>query len=109
MNFAAQLAAANRKPAAPEKAAADIQEIRRRNLALGAKAQTDKALARYRAVMEGRGWMTQRQVENALGYAATVSTCYLAKLLREEHVERRNRDGAAKFDRRSGYEWRWKA
>lgn len=108
MNLAAQLQAANNSPS-PTKTEDHVRQIRLRNLALGAKAQSDKAIVRYRAVMEGKGWMTQRQIENALGYAATVSTCYLAKLLREEHVERRNRDGAKKFDRRSGYEWRWKA
>lgn len=103
MNLAAQLRAA----AAPQ-AAATAPHPRLQNLLLGGKAQSAKAHARYQAVMQGRGWMTQSQIENALGYAATVSTAYLAKLLAAKQVERRNRGGAAKFERRRGYEWRWK-
>jgi len=71
-------------------------------------AQTAKAVRRYCSVMQGRGWLTQSQIEGALGYAATVSTGFLHKLNKElKLVERRNKNGAAKFDRRSGYEWRW--
>ena len=58
--------------------------------------------------MQDRGWMTQRQIENALGYAATVSTAYLHKLRDQDLIERRNRDGAPTYTRRAGYEWRWK-
>lgn len=71
-------------------------------------AQTAKAIRRYQAVMQGRGWLTQSQIEGALGYAATVSTGFLHKLHEKlKLIERRNRNGAAKFDRRTGYEWRW--
>lgn len=72
------------------------------------QAQTNKAIRRYKAVMQGRGWLTQTQIEGALGYAATVSTGFLHKLNKElKLIERRNKNGAPKFDRRTGYEWRW--
>lgn len=80
---------------------------RLKNLLLGGPAQSIKARARYRAVMSGRGWMTQRQIEDSLGYAPTVSTAFLNKLLDEGIVERRNRGGVATYARRIGYEWRW--
>ena len=69
---------------------------------------TRKAIAMYRAVMYGAGWLTAFEIECRLGYAKTSSTQFLKKL-REDHklIERRNRDGAAKFDRRHGYQYRW--
>lgn len=103
MNLADQIKAATSTPAPAEKR----KEWRLQNLALGSKAQSEKAVIRYRAVMQGRDWMTQTQIENALGYAATVSTAFLAKLLGLGFVERRNRDGAPTFQRQRGYEWRW--
>lgn len=106
MNLAAQIQAA---AAAAPVIMQTAPHPRLQNLLLGGPAQSTKALTRYRKVMEGRGWMTQRQVENALGYASTVSTAYLAKLLSNGNVERRNRDGAPTYCRRRGYEWRWKA
>ena len=57
--------------------------------------------------MQGKGWMKQTQVENALGYASTVSTCYLRKLHNNGFVERRNFGGEKEFNRKRGYEWRW--
>ena len=55
----------------------------------------------------GDGWVTQAQIEQALGYAATVSTLYIRKLYQREIIERRNRGGAPKFSRTQGYEYRW--
>lgn len=106
MNIATQIQAA---AASSSKTTAPDRHPRLKNLLLGGKAQSTKALDRYRKVMAGRGWMTQRQIENALGYAATVSTAYLAKLLEQGIVERRNRGGVPVFAKRLGYEWRWKA
>lgn len=51
--------------------------------------------------------MKQSEIECALGYAATVSTCFLKKLLEKKLVQRRNKDGAKKFSKRLGYEWKW--
>jgi hypothetical protein len=69
---------------------------------------TADAVARYKAVMYGKDWMTQAQIEGALGYASTVSTDFLKKLWQElKLIERRNRDGAYKYCRKRGYEWRW--
>ena len=76
-----------------------------KNLLLGPSTQSAKALARYLGVMKGRGWMTQNQIESALGHASTSSTRYLNKLMDEGHVERRGRDGKT-YCRRRGYEWR---
>lgn len=69
---------------------------------------TRKAIATYRAVMHGAGWLTAFEIECRLGYTKTSSTQFLKKL-REEHklIERRNRNGAATFDRRHGYQYRW--
>lgn len=104
MNLIAMLEAANR-PSEPKPA--EKPHPRLQNLLLGGRAQSTKALKRYREIMSGRGWMTQTQIENALGYGSTVATKFLRKLLAYNKVERRNRNGAAIFSRRSGYEWRW--
>lgn len=80
---------------------------RLKNLRLGGRAQSTKAHARYRSVMLGRGWMTQRQIEGALGNNANTSTAYLKQLREAGDIERRNKDGAETYARRAGYEWRW--
>ena len=103
MNLAAQIQAAARTappPAAPHP--------RLKNLLLGGPAQSAKALKQYHSAMAGGEWMTQRQIEGRLGYASTVATGFLNKLLADGKVERRNRDGAPVYARRRGYEWRWK-
>ena len=106
MNLAAMLQAAN-QPAQETKEAK--QHARLKNLLLGGPSQSAKALERYRAIMEGKGWMTRQQIENALGYASTVSTRFLEKLLSERRIERRNRGGSPVFKKREGYEWRWRS
>lgn len=84
-----------------------INEQRRKNMALGAKAKSEKAMKAYRGAMQGKGWVTQAQIEQALGYAATVSALYIRKLYQRGIIERRNRGGAPKFSRTQGYEYRW--
>ena len=104
MNLLAQLQAAS---TAPKSAPKQTPQYRLENLKGGPQATAAKALARYRAVVLGKGWVTQAQIENALGYAATVSTLYIRKLYQREIIERRNRGGAPKFSRTQGYEYRW--
>lgn len=108
MNLLAQLQAASRKPEAPKPAPKGAPHPRLQNLLLGGPSQTPAAIERYRKAMQGKGWRTQRQIENSLGYASTVSTDFLKKLLDLGYVERRNKGGAEVFARRLGYEWRWK-
>lgn len=93
----------------PEKTPAE-QKARqwKRATAKAWEEHTRKAIACYRAVMLGAGWLTAFEIECRLGYAKTSSTQFLKKL-REEHklIERRNRNNAPKFDRRHGYQYRW--
>ena len=93
--------------AAPKAAPKQTPQSRLENLKGGPQATAAKALARYRAVMIGNGWVTQAQIEHALGYAATVSTLYIRKLYQRGIIERRNRGGAPKFSSTQGYEYRW--
>ena len=72
------------------------------------EATAKKAFERYKSVMEGRGWLTQSQIEAALGYASTVSYVYLQKLLSLGIIERRNRGDAPQYNRRMGHEYRWR-
>ena len=105
MNLLSQIAAA--ADSVTKKAPRSGHEKRLQNLLLGGKAQSAKALAKYRSVMQAKGWMKQTQIENALGYASTVSTCYLRKLHNGGFIERRNFGGAKEFKRKEGYEWKW--
>ena len=72
------------------------------------EATSKKAYERYKAVMEGCGWMTQTLIEQKLGYAYTVSYVYLQKLLKLGIIERRNRNNAPTYNRRVGHEYRWR-
>lgn len=81
---------------------------RMQNLLLGGPSQAVKAFARYKAVMQGNGWMTKGQIEAAMSLVPSASAKYLRKLLSEGHVQRRNRGNAKKYVRRLGHEWRWK-
>ena len=105
MNISTQLQAIAK--AKPKKAPEKPTHARLQNLLLGGPSQRTKAIARYKAVMEPRGWMTQRMIENLLGYASTVSTDFLGVLLGLGLVKRRNKGGAKTFSKREGYEWQW--
>ena len=109
MNLLAQLQAASRKPEAPKPAPKGAPHPRLKNLLKGGPSQTVAAIARYQKVMKYRGWMTQRQIENALGYATTVSTAFLHKIHKQGLIERRNKGGSPTYARRLGFEWRWVA
>ena len=104
MNLLAQPQAASPAPKAAHK---QTPQSRLENLNGGPQVTAAKALASYRAVMVGKGWVTQAEIEHALGYAATVSTLYIRKLYQRGIIERRNRGGAPKFSRTQGYEYRW--
>lgn len=86
---------------------ARMTEKRRGSIAKAWDAHSSAAIASYRAVMQGRGWITQAAIERSLGYAATSSTAFLAKLHGLGLVDRRNRNGSPVFSKRIGYEWRW--
>ena len=105
MNLLSQLQVAS---TAPKSAPKQTPQSRLADLKGGPQATAAKALARYRAVMLGKGWVTQAQIEHSLGYAATVSTLYIRKLYQRGIIERRNRGGAPKFSRTQGYEYRWR-
>ena len=105
MNLLQQLMLAQPKHQAPRAMPQNwIKAVQR-----AGEATTANAIERYRDVMQGKGWMQQSQIENALGYATTVSTKFLKKLHQKlQLVEKRNRDGAVKYARKHGYEYRWK-
>lgn len=99
LNIAAQIIAAANSSAHQADTESRIHEQRLKNLALGAKSKSEKAVKAYRSAMQGKGWMTQAAIEGALGYAATSSTLHLRKLRDEGHIERRNRDDAPTYSR----------
>ena len=107
MDLFTQLSAVGSAPRAkkPSKQPANYYEARK----AAWEAHTQSSITAYKRVMQGAGWLTQRQIEFSLGYAATSSTIFL-KRLREDFklVERRNRDDAPTYNRMRGYEWRWK-
>lgn len=105
MNIAAQLKALAKSN--PKKKTPKPTHPRMQNLLLGGPSQRTKAIDRYRAVMEPRGWMTQALIENLLGYGSTVSTGFLRVLLELGLVKRRNKGGVKTFNKRQGYEWKW--
>jgi hypothetical protein len=81
---------------------------KRAALAVAHAKHTSGAVQRYEDAMRGHGWLTTYQVECRLGYSRTVARDFLVKLMVElKLVERRPRNGAAVFNRRSGWEWRW--
>lgn len=66
--------------------------------------QIKAAVERYQAAMQSKGWMTRRQIEEALG--TTENTCehFLKRLLNDyKLVDRRKAQ-----TRQLTYEWRWK-
>ena len=99
MNLATQLEAARRS-----QVKVPVQAVRR----ITAGPSSAETLARYRKVMEGKGWVTQQYIEEALGYRPCSSTMYLRKLLDKGLVERRKKVSTKTFPRTNhGYEWRW--
>lgn len=71
-------------------------------------AQYDRAVARYRAVLSGKGWCSTGQIECLLGVGETVANAFLRKLVKQGVIERRPRDGEDKYVRNRGWEYRWK-
>lgn len=70
---------------------------------------TANAVERYKKAMEGEGWLPQWQIEAKLGYGRTVANDFLKKLVVElQLVEKRNKNGTIVFNRRLGYEYKWK-
>lgn len=100
MNIATQLEAARRS-----QVKVPVQAVVRTSQ----RGTVKETLAKYRRAMEGKGWVTQQFVEDALGYVPTASTMYLRKLLDKGLVERRKKVSTKTFPRTNhGYEWRWK-
>lgn len=71
-------------------------------------AQFERAVARYRRVLHGRGWCSTSQIEEFLGMAETTCNSFLRKLLAKGYIERRNRYGEEKYNKNRGWEYKWK-
>ena len=105
MDLFTQLSAANQAPRVEKK----VPKNWERATAKARQLHTQQAIDRYRAVMQGRGWLATSQIECALGYAATVSRDFLVKLHTQLGlIEKQPRYGAKVYSRTYGYEWRWK-
>lgn len=74
---------------------------------MACKAKHDYAMEKYRTAM-GSDWVTTKQIADRLGYAGAAS-CHgtLADYERAGLIERRHA-GPGEWNRRKGYEWRWK-
>jgi len=103
-----QIGAANKDITKRREQSAERQKAWQRVTEKARLMHTANAIERYRHAMITKSWLTQSQIEQSLGYAATVSTAFLKKLVEDlKLVERRNRDGAVKYNRMRGYEYRW--
>lgn len=69
---------------------------------------TAAGVARYRAAMQGCGWQCTQLVEQKLGYGRTVANTFLRKLLKMGLIQRRPRDNEPTYNRKKGWEWKWK-
>ena len=86
----------------------EVSPGRLANLKTMHKAQYDRAVERYRAALQGKGWRSTRQVECLLGVAETIANAFLRKLLSNNLIERRPRGGNDNYVRSQGWEWQWK-
>jgi len=103
-----QLAQANEAVKSKAEQSTERQIAWKRVTEIARREHTAKAVARYRLAMITHEWLTQSKIEQMLGYASTVSTAFLKKLVEDlKLVERRNRDNAVKYNRMRGYEYRW--
>lgn len=66
--------------------------------------QTQAAVDRYQAAMQGKGWMTRRQVEEALGTTDNSCEHFLKRLLNDYGLVERRKAKTKQLT----YEWRWK-
>lgn len=107
MNFAQQLIAAS-SGTKHVTMSEDKKRSWQRATELAHAQHTANAVDRYRVVMQGKDWLTTYNVECLLGYGRTVARGFLFKLVELGFVERRNRGGAKTFNRRHGYEYKWK-
>lgn len=92
-------------PGAPYPTPAQVKQ-RQRAIRRAHAQHTAAGIARYRVVMEGAGWMTSWEIECALGYARTVSSGFLRKLVKLKIIKRRPR-GGEKYNRKKGWEYKW--
>ena len=68
--------------------------------------QTDRAIAKYRKAMYGRGWLTTAEIENLLGFECTVANAFLRKLHKLGYIKQEPRDGG-KYIKNRGWKWMW--
>ena len=84
----------------------EVSEGRLEHLKANHKLQTDRAIAKYRAAMYGRGWLTTADIENLLGFECTVANAFLRKLYKKGYIKREPRDGGAYIKNR-GWKFMW--
>lgn len=93
----------------PTTLGAALTAQKRAALAVAHAQHTAKAVARYKVAMQGAGWLKTSLIEARLGFAKTVANPFLKKLLNDlKLIERRNRDDDKVFNKKKGWEWRWK-
>jgi len=71
------------------------------------KRQFDKAVAKYRALFYGRGWVQTKQVEWLAGTSVTGSNAFLRKLKALGYITNRPTGGTDKYFKSKGWDWRW--
>lgn len=108
MGLAAQILAANNSTERHDQYKTPARKVAwKRATEKAWKEHTDKTIELYRAAM-GNDWITQFNIECRLGYTRTSSSAFIKKLLFDlKLIERRNKDGAVKYARKLGYEYRW--
>ena len=84
----------------------EVSPGRLQHLKANHKLQTERAIAKYRAVMYGRGWLTTADIENLLGLESTVANAFLRKLHAKGYIKREPRDGGAYIKNR-GWKFMW--
>lgn len=112
MSWIAQQILAANKPEDPEGDESIVARNKRLELweeraRKGREQHTQKAVAAYRQVMHGKGWLTSWAIECSLGYARTSSTPFLKKLREDLKLIERRPKGGKPYNRKDGYEFRW--
>ena len=110
LNLVDQIVSAGKASKVPYLAPRYIYEVspgRLKHLAEMHQKQTNKAIARYRSVMEGKGWMSTGEIEQALGVGETIANAFLRKLVKKGYLFKRPKGGTEKYIRNRGWEYRW--
>ena len=69
--------------------------------------QFERGLARYRAAIQGYGWVPTKLIECRLGLPVTAGNSFLRKLKALGYIVSRPAGGGEKYLPSQGWEWHW--